>query len=784
MLGGKGAALWSLEKSGFPVPAWLAVLPGERVHLAEVRELNGSQYAVRSSAWGEDGESSSFAGQLESYLRVELEDVPSKVEAVRASAGREHVRSYQAERGFEGALEATVLVQRMIDARVAGVAFSADPVSGRRDTVVVSAVEGTAEALVSGVVDGEFWKWRGHWEPGGSLISEGEADRILDLVQKCEAWAGRPQDIEWAIDGDGKLWLLQSRAITTLSALPDPGDSLRIWDNSNIAESYGGVTTALTFSFARKIYEHVYREFCGLMRVPRRRMSRADEVFPQMLGMVEGRVYYQLLSWYRVLAMLPGFSLNRSFMEQMMGVKEALPEEVTARIADEGREGKWRDAMALVRTLAGLVKSRMTLKRRVAEFRQRLDEALLPPPVPFERMSGEELVAAYRKLEGSLLKRWDAPLVNDFLAMLANGVLRKMAESRGGVEVANRWIADCGEIISAEPPRRIREMGEMAAKVEGLTECLVDPERDWREKRSWLRKHPPLRRMWDAYEVDFGDRCLEELKLESPTLEDDPGSLLASIGAMAQRYQNGGGEVEKDGLKLEGGGWWWNQVVGETRARVRDRENLRFERTRLFGRVRKIVRELGKRLHADGQLGEPTDVFHLEIEELMAVWEGTRSMGCLSEWVAARKSEYERCLRGEAPPDRFETRGPLHRYVNYESRRLLQSPEGTSLQGTGACAGRVQGRVRVVDEPRNARLEEGEILVARQTDPGWVVLFPQAAGLLVERGSVLSHSAIVSRELGLPCVVGLSGVMGWIETGDVVEMDGGTGLVTKIRKES
>lgn len=603
-LGGKGAALRELEQAGFPVPGWIAVRPGEEVPLEEVAALGDAEFAVRSSAQGEDGGEHSFAGQLESFLRVPLKEVAARVGDVRESGRKASVRRYQDERGVAGELETSVIVQRMIDARFSGVAFSANPVDGRRRASVVSAVEGTAERLVSGEVDGEMWCHDGDWSGKGTLLDDETVLSIIHLARRCEAFFGRPQDIEWAVDQDGELWLLQSRAITTLGGLPDPDDELRIWDNSNIAESYGGVTSALTFSFARRIYEHVYREFCRMMKVPGRRMERGDAVFPRMLGMIEGRVYYNLLSWYRVLALLPGFSVNRRFMEQMMGVKESLPVELTDGIAAETREGKLADGLALGRTLLGLVWSQLTLKRRIAEFRERLNDALGEPVVPHGRMSGDELVAEYRQLESTLLKRWDAPLVNDFLAMICNGVLRKMCAKRpGGEDLANGLIADCGEIISAVPARRIREMGELAAREAGLAAVLVDPEVECRVKLSMLREVPELAEAFDRYVVDFGDRCLEELKLESPTLEDDPGSLLASIGAMAMR----GGTGEQDIAPIEvPKGWLFGKVLTATRARVRDRENLRFERTRLFGRVRRIVRELGMRLHADGQLVDPS----------------------------------------------------------------------------------------------------------------------------------------------------------------------------------
>jgi len=792
LLGGKGAALLRLHELGFEIPRWFAVLPGTDWSEAEltgaVADLGGEMFAVRSSGAAEDGAGNSFAGQFATFLDVRPEEVAAKIAEVRASAGNEAILAYCHERGVPPPGVPTVLVQRMIAPRCAGVAFSADPVSGERAVAVVSAVAGTGEKLVSGEVDGETWRIGAEVISCGenSVLSEAEALAVAELARGCEVQSNRPQDIEWAIDGTGKLWLLQSRPITTLGKIPDPADPLRVWDNSNIAESYGGVTTPLTFSFARRIYEHVYREFCTLMSVPAARIERADAVFPQMLGLIRGRTYYNLASWYRVLALLPGFQLNRSFMEQMMGVREPLPDALVETIIAESKTGRAADSLALLRTCMGLVKQLFGLRRQVAEFQERLDLALVP--LPLETLGGDALVAHYRDLERRLLKKWDAPLVNDFFAMIFYGVLRglcgKWAADQDGT-LQNELLADTGGIISAEPPKRILEMARLAAEVPGLPELLADHDRTERDKLAELRKHPALAEAFENYLARFGDRCLEELKLESPTVRDDATTLLSSIGALAGSKAIHRAEIPPTPTKPPDISnplkrWIFHRVLNQTRERIRCRENLRFERTRLFGRVRGILRELGKRLHADDRLAAPEEVFYLELGEILDVWEGTATTHDLTTLARQRRAEFEEYDATEAPPDRFQTRGPAHRSAAWETTSPPEEATAISpdmIKGTGACPGIVRGKVRVVLDPRGARLEAGEILVARQTDPGWVVLFPSAAGLLVERGSLLSHSAIVSRELRLPCIVSLPGITTKLKTGDTVEMNGATGVI-------
>jgi rifampicin phosphotransferase len=794
-LGGKGAALARLGCLGFDVPPWFAITADATWTHDELEgvlvKIGPGPFAVRSSGAHEDGSGHSFAGQFESHLDVPASAVPEKIAAVRNSASAPGILSYCRERGVPDPDVPTVLVQQMIRPRCAGVAFSADPVSGNRGMVVVSAVEGTGEKLVSGETDGEDWRVSRDGtisnESGDiPILSAGDARSVAELARRCEAACGRSQDIEWAIDGDGKLWLLQSRPITTLDHTPDPDDTLRVWDNSNIAESYGGVTTPLTFSFARRIYESAYREFCKLMSVPSARIERSDDVFPQMLGLIRGRVYYNLVSWYRVLALLPGFQLNRGFMEQMMGVREPLPDEIVDQIIAENRGSRAADMLHLIRTGFGLLRQLAGLEKQITSFQIRLDTALAAPPLPIPQMTGEELTAHYRDLERQLLKKWDAPLVNDFFAMIFYGLLRSLCEKWAGDTsgtLQNELLLDCGEIISAEPPRRIMKMAALAARTPGLAKSLADPDIPKHRKLAALHESPELAAAFEAYLTDFGDRCLEELKLESPTVRDDPDSLLSSIGAMAMRpIPSADGDAgPAPNAKIPKLSFFKNRifrfVLKQARTRVRCRENLRFERTRLFGRVRAILRELGRRLHADGMLDDPQDVFYLELGEILAFWNATGTIGNPAGTVNQRRAEFRSFTESDEPPDRFQTRGPIHRHATFESTRAAEEPVAGSLNGTGACPGRVIGRVRVVLDPRGAHLEHGEILVARQTDPGWVVLFPAAAGLLVERGSLLSHSAIVSRELRLPCIVSLPGITATLKTGDLVEMDGASGTI-------
>ena len=632
-LGGKALALLRLEQAGLPIPAWFVISPPafkasltreqvdalsserfERVKtellsltpsdeiLREVgdalRDLccDGSRFAVRSSAVDEDGSQHSFAGQFDTFLFVDPREISAKIAAVWRSGFGERILEYRRQHGLASSLFSApaVLVQRMVNADVSGVAFSADPVSGRRSVAIVSAVPGLGTALVGGEAAADVFKvdrsgaivdraivrknishlFDPAADEGVSEVALSEAEglkpalndkqavAIADLARRAARAFGSPQDIEWAIEGDN-LFLLQSRPITTLRDLPDPEGALNLWDNSNITESYNGVTTPLTFSFARYIYEGVYRQFCVILRVPKVKIASNERTFSRMLGLIRGRVYYNLLNWYRVLALLPGFTVNRHLMEQMMGVRESLPDEIAHELEQASTGERILDALRSVRMVFGLAGNYLTLDRQIEKFYVRLNEALAPPAPRFEDMRLDELVAHYYKLERQLLSRWDAPLVNDFFAMIFHGVFRKLTERWCGDAngmLANDAIRGKGDIISLEPAARVREMARVAARHPELVVALR--EAPVAKVVRAVREYPDFSALYDAYLAKFGDRCLEELKLESETLHDDPLVLLRNIGEVASAVSSDADAASGDSFRAAGRGKDAGSFVG------------------------------------------------------------------------------------------------------------------------------------------------------------------------------------------------------------------------------
>ena len=353
----------------------------------------------------------------------------------------------------------------------------------------------------------------------------------------CAAHHGRPQDVEWAIE-NGVLYLLQSRPITTLGTVSASDDLLTIWDNSNIVESYPGLVSPLTFSFARYVYANVYRLLLRLLGVRGAVISGHRPVLENLLGRIDGHVYYNLLNWYRTLSLLPGFAHNSRFMEQMMGVAEPLPQEATAALRPTSVRGLRRIAMwAQVALVAGGLSLRaVTLPAMIRRFENRLRLAL-DPPADLASSSLTDLARAYRRLESALLENWDAPLVNDLICMIAFGLSRRCLEKWAGAEglaLHNEVMIGQGDIISAEPAQRIRAMSALARRKPELIAALRAGDDTLIAGLS-----PALAAGIEAYLLRFGDRCPEELKLESIPLTVDPAPLRSGHRRGGGRHRQG-----------------------------------------------------------------------------------------------------------------------------------------------------------------------------------------------------------------------------------------------------
>lgn len=779
--------------------------------------------AVRSSAIAEDGMDNSFAGMFETKLNVVDELLEEAILDVMKSASSQRVKKYCEQQQSKKEIGLSIILQEMIEADLSGVAFGANPVTGKYNEKLINAVYGLGEGLVSGDLEADQYQlienriqkriaqkryaYRYDLKSGKGLIKTPLAEQlqfssvledhhiveIKQLLEKCESIFHTPQDVEFAYK-DKKLYVLQSRPITALPINASKEFPI-VWDNSNIVESYPGVTTPLTFSFISKSYENAYKLFVRYLGVNKSIIRENESVFQNTLGLINGRVYYNLKSWYHMLAMLPGYSVNARYMEKMMGVKETfeLPEELLL-----SKSQAWYKTL---RSIIHLMFRFWDLPRKRRNFQNLLDATIKSyKSIDFSKKSDVELMNLFRQFEQNLLFEWKAPLLNDFFAMIWFGLLEKRIKKHinsSNVNLHNDLLCQSSDIVSVEPIYRTMELSAFISNTKSVKELFVNNSEHciWNE----INHHPEhqvLKEKINRYLNDFGERCVGELKLETSSYNQEPLLYIRILKSYVQNevHSNKLHNSVESKIRIEAEREVKNKLknkplrkilllktLRKTRELVSARENLRYERTRAFGIVREIFSSVGNNWYNRKIIDHPRDIFYLTIEEIFAFIEGRSVQINIVEHIALRKKEFQSYQENSTTAERIRTYGTVYVENNFFQPYNSQPLQG-DLKGIGCCPGRVKARARVISDPTKTSDLKGDILVTSSTDPGWVVLFPTASAIIVERGSLLSHSAIVSREMGIPCIVGVTDLLKKVKNGTWLEIDGNSGEI-KILKD-
>ncbi|MBI4576945.1 MAG: hypothetical protein HY722_11845 [Planctomycetes bacterium] len=871
-LGGKGAGLSALTRAGLPVPPWfvlttavgesvLAPLGSELGRLLEGRDLSdpaaaqeaagrireevrarglaaadrealyarydaefpgGAPVAVRSSVVGEDSQSDSHAGQMDTYLHVGRADLEGRVLDCLASAWSARALAYRKNRGRDPRRAVpAVVIQRMVESRASGVLFTLNPASGDRSELVISAGLGLGEGVVSDRVEADTWfvarsgalrsrqlrakRSRVTSDPGGGTtletvgeeeaqrpaLGEEELGRVVDLGLRVEALLGVPVDVEWALDREGTLFLLQARPITGLGEGRD-----QVFDNANIVESFPGPSSPLTYSFARGAYEQTFRQASRIFGVPEEILDRHHAVHANLLGLVHGRIYYNIGNWYGLFRFVPGFEGSLPAWEKALGLaRHGARQGAPGR----GKAGRWAVLALQARVWWRILALFLGLPRRVRGFHALMEaERAACDEGALGTLDAESILEAHEARSRRLLPAFSVSVVNDaFLQQLHEAMTRVL--SRWGVPgpeaLRNDLLVGVAGMESVAPVRSLLGLAERIRR-DGALEALfrgdAAPLEVWRAIHA-EPSHAGFREALAAHLARYGDRTVHELKLETPSIEEDPAVLVGALrsylegGIRVEDLEAREGEVRAEaerrlGLALAGRPFRAlaaRLLLGRLRRSVAARENLRLERSRAFGLTRRTYRELGARLVRAGLLRRPEDVFWLTVEEVALAVRSSSVTSDLGALVGLRREEYRGYAEG-APPSRVVFRGPSRWAASPEpaaGAALGEVGEVGVLRGIGCSRGVVRARSRVILDPTRGEVVRGEILVAPMTDPGWVFLMVAASGLVVERGSPLSHTAIIGRELGIPTVVAVQDATRRIGDGRMVELDGERGLV-------
>lgn len=768
----KARHLEILKEQGFPVPKFILVSENEE---ADLSFSERDCFAVRSNFSTEDGGEHSFAGQFLTRLNVKREKVQEAVQEVFASYAGSLEYKEKANRGKteyylkeQGKAE-TVLIQEMLFPEKSGVLFTKNPKGILSEMVVV-----LGQGLGDKVVEDQENVLTYHYFPGECLYQEGqgtglalkeeELKTLLTLGERIEQLFQKPMDIEFAIE-KGKLYILQAREITTLDMhLP-----VRILDNSNISESFPGICLPLSESFAGEMYSGIFtslgRRFLG------KKVSSYEELFQRMVGGFSGRMYYEISSWYDILRLLP---FSRKIIPVWQGMLGVSNEEISFSRKKPGFFLKCRIALLFCYYFFVSQRKMQELDRffqeRYASYSKRVDEE-------------EDAKALYRiflEMKEDLLREWDITLINDMVSFISTHLYGKKTAF---------------SLETMKPVRALSALKRVAEKY-GL-----DSEEYRREKQSYISA--------------YGDRIEGELKLETRTYRTDEELLDRWILDSLETDS-----VEKDCEETS-----CSERPSEQKQRksflyrlaessCNNREISRLHRTRCFGLMRRIVDKIGEKT-----IG--FDVYYLSLNELKELLFSGKDFSLKIAREKELRKAYERLpvlsrvkLLGKVDRDPLAGEIRVLSYESFKEKGNIEGQIGTPGKdeehrkagkirqmekagkedgdsaprvffGRGVSKGIFRGEVLKIKSLQGLRATEakGKILLSYSTDPGWFPYLNMASGLITERGSLLSHSAILARELEKPAVVNIPHIMEELQSGDIVEIDGDLGICSVIKQK-
>lgn len=748
-------------------------------------ELGGGELpvAVRSSATAEDLPEMSFAGQQDTYLNVHGEAmVLTAVKRCWASLWTARAIGYRERHGIAPAdVSLAVVVQELVNADAAGILFTAHPLTGARDQVMINAAWGLGEAIVGGLVtpdtllvekasgtvtsqDIALKEVMTVLTPTGTreepvpeeqraqaVLTTGQAAELTRLAVQVEDLYGQPMDIEW-VQKDGRFLLVQARPITTLrgttTAAEVWNDSLAsdsLWTSGNLGEAVPDVMTPCTWSLVQIFMS----EATSSMFAP-----GIKEYQP--IGNIGGHFYFNL-SLTQTVAHVVGMGQKR-FKASIEDAFGRVPDNVDIPLLPISR---WQ----VLKTLFPII---MQLTKRVRANMKKLPAFLAEAQVRCETLRAQIQAASSTAL--STLWQHDLePFFRESSAMLEaatrqdkNALIMVRSNLRELVGDADANAMVSGLHVGAN---HLASLGPLV----GLTQ-LAQGEID---RATFARL--------------YGHRCPHEFEVSLPRPAEDPNWIdqqLANLRDATDVPTLLARQKEAQDAAWERFRQRYPRKVAGTRRRIaraasvfRDREAARSEVIRAFWVLRAFV------LRAGELTGLGDALFFLSIDEILSVLGGSEAA---LEHIPARRAAYERyralppyptLIRGHFDPFKWVA-DPQRRSDVFDESRDTSAPISATLKGFPGVEGVVEGRVRVIaTADEGDQLQPGEILVTVVTNVGWTPLFPRAAAIVTDIGAPLSHASIVARELGIPAVVGCGNATMRLHTGDLVRINGGQGTV-------
>lgn len=734
LIGMKAEGLVALRAADFNVPDGFVVTADE-VNTITAEQLseyidNYVEYAVRSSSASEDLADSSFAGQYESFLNVKgCDNILDAVRRCAESIHSERVKAYAERSGIDiSKSKMSVIVQRMVKSEKSGVAFSSDSVNGRDKEVIIEAVTGLGDTLVGGYVTPDYYSYNWYDDAftvyKGGVLTRDEVAKIALTVLDIQVHYGFPADVEWAVTGD-VVHILQSRPITTFSYKTITGE----WTTADFRD--GGVSSCACKTLMSSLYGLVFNpSFSDSLKeiklLPQNDCTNIYDIF-------YARPYWNLTLEKVCFAKLPGF-VEREIDEDM-GIVPAYNGDGV--VTKTNLKSLWSAVKVLTAITAHIKRMENKSKDYKTDFLKRFSEI---KNINLSDKSSDELHGIwvdfikhdYFNCEYTYFKYI---FCNMILSTLFKDKIKKYLSSN---ERINLLIG----LLNLSHMRPVYEMWEMSRREYSDIEFAEFVTKYKHHSQHELDISYPN---WDenpniVREMISDFKQLDDSHNPNILSEKQQKKYLKTLSRIPKK-------LHKDVERMRTFLWW--------------REEFRDISTKHYYLIRKLTLALGKAWEVDNILESADDIFFLSVSDIE-----TKSV----EKAVKNKLYYQSFINFKNPNEIG------NRYTTHKTRI-----DGQKILKGVACSGEtITAIAKVINDIHDVgRLEKGDILVTKCTDPAWTAVFSKISGVITETGGMLSHAAVVSREYGIACILTVKNATEIIKDGDVITMDCRTGEIYK-----
>jgi pyruvate,water dikinase len=846
LLGGKAASLCRLSRQGFAVPEFCclpasaleftlrenghtekASLLGKphamNVDVAALREAiqacvlpeplrermrtflatyPDDYFAVRSSATLEDGAENSFAGLFLTRLNVRtLDDISDAIKDCWAALLDEKVIAYLAHRVGASGIGLGLVVQRLVPAEKSGVLFSIDPLRGLDTEVLIEACFGLGEALVSGHVTPDRYRYDWHQEreteravadkefqcvrlpaapftqlsplpaeqSQAPVLAGDEVRELAALGMRIHQQAGTAVDVEWARCGD-TFYVLQSRPVTRMGFAGIPGQ----WSTANFRD--GGVSakvcTPYMASLTKYVFDAAMTNYLARLGLP---VRNARE---EWLRVFYSRPYWNMDAVKFYLQKIPGYN-ERAFDDSNGVVPNYVGDGFVTRLTPATLIAGLRALFAIkrscrkkLREAPAFVKGQLARLDELAAYR-----LVDMPDGELFRFCADFLRDEYFRNE---LAYFDFVFDNSNLNSLFKEYLAKFDFD------PNEFPGLLGGLVGVSHLKAVEALWDLAHVIRADATALAY----WSgaEAAAIAADHAAGNHQHELdglsrFLSDYGHHATQELDLSVPRYAEDTAYVIAQIKEVLAKLpeQDPRMRNSRQALAAEQAQqallvrlpFWTRRTARKKLQEVRQflwwREELRDLSTKYYFHVRRLTLTVAERLVKAGMLADANDVFFLTLDDLLQLLEG-KSPATQTMAIVYRNRRYYDCYAGFTNPDEAgEKFGPAGAGTVAAEGRM----------GVVGSPGKAVGVARVIRDINDAwRLQAGDILVTRCTDPGWTSKFSLLGGVVTETGGILSHAAVICREYGIPAILAVKRATSLIRDGETIEIDGATGIIS------